>query len=142
VLAGDISHPPAQIGPFVLAGDLCCPQTFTAGGCKADAPFTIVLAGANYTRQHANFCAPVGPVSLGLVYTGRYIEPPPPRLRSLLFFCLPTMHPALREEELKIHARSILYKVELLMLTSQKYQNKLPEHVIVTPDVMVESIVK
>jgi hypothetical protein len=57
LLAGDISHPPAQIGSFVLAGDLCCPPalTFTAGGCKADTPFTIVLAGANYTYQHANF---------------------------------------------------------------------------------------
>jgi hypothetical protein len=34
-------------------------NTFTAGWCKADAPFTIVLAGANYIRQHANFCVSV-----------------------------------------------------------------------------------
>jgi hypothetical protein len=38
-----------------------------AGGCKADAPFTIVLAGANYTRQHANFCVSVQ-IVFGLVY--------------------------------------------------------------------------
>jgi hypothetical protein len=39
---------------------------FTAGGCKADAPFTIVLVGANYTRQHANFYVSVQ-IVFGLV---------------------------------------------------------------------------
>jgi hypothetical protein len=59
LLAGDISHPLAKVGPFVLVGDLyMLPASSTPSllaGAEPTPLCTTVLAGANYTCHYANF---------------------------------------------------------------------------------------